>query len=175
MAALFRKNLIVDPEDQHIVDKHTWHESGPGKHPATKINGKSIRLHKLILPEAKTIDHINRNVLDARKENLRECSQAENILNRGVFKNSKTGLKGVCWHKQSGTFRATIQIAGKKVHLGNWDCPIKAAQAYDKAAVKYHGEFAVLNGDKGVQGAKPFTDYVILDELNSEGDTDEHY
>jgi len=31
------------------------------------------------------------------------------------------------------------------------------------------------NGDKGVQGAKPFTDYVILDELNSEGDTDEHY
>jgi hypothetical protein len=36
-------------------------------------------------------------------------------------------------------------VDGKRIHLGHFTCLIKAVKAYDKAAPKYHGEFARLN------------------------------
>lgn len=40
---------------------------------------------------ARPVDHINRDRLDNRSENLRVVTLVENLLNRGVYKNNKTG------------------------------------------------------------------------------------
>lgn len=42
-------------------------------------------------------------------------------------------------------YRAEISIDSKRVHLGMFKIAKKAAKAYDKAAIKYHGDKAKVN------------------------------
>ena len=72
----------IDADDAHL-DKHNWCLSGDG-YPMTFVKGKLVKLHHLVLgkPENGLVtDHINRNKLDNRKENLRFVTQRENLLN----------------------------------------------------------------------------------------------
>ncbi len=89
-----------------------------------------------------TIDHINGDSLDNRRRNLRICTQADNVKNS----NRRIGLsgfrgvswKGTCWYSQIG-------VDGRRKFLGYFHCPVLAAKAYDEAARKFHGEFAITN------------------------------
>ena len=67
----------------------------------TRIYGEHHLLHRLAwlymtgeFPKQQ-IDHINRNSLDNRWKNLRDCSASENMLNRDLSIKSKTGIKGL--------------------------------------------------------------------------------
>lgn len=64
------------------------------------------------------IDHINRNKLDNRIENLREVSQSCNRRNIGNQKNNNSGVKGVSWYKLTEKWVATICVNRKKKCLG---------------------------------------------------------
>jgi len=61
-------------------------------------------------------------------------------------KNNSSGYIGLSWVKQSRTWLASINVNGKRLHLGYYIDPKEAGRAYDKAALKHHGEFANLNG-----------------------------
>ena len=87
------------------------------------------------------LDHINGNTADNRIENLRECTNAENQMNNKLRKDNKSGHKGVCFHKASGKWRASIVVAGKQHSLGYFLTPEEAAQTVSKERRKYHGEF----------------------------------
>ena len=81
------------------------------------------------------IDHINRNSLDDRWENLREVSRAENEWNKGPYRNSKTGLRGV--YPQKGFYIARIRRNGKRITIGQFATSIEAYQAYLAASQAY--------------------------------------
>ncbi|MCK5643692.1 MAG: HNH endonuclease, partial [Gammaproteobacteria bacterium] len=91
------------------------------------------------------IDHANRNRLDNRKENLRQCTPSQNKWNIGKRGNNTSGYKGVCWKKDKQKWVACIRKDHKVTWLGHFKDKIKAAKAYDKAALELHGQFAVLN------------------------------
>jgi hypothetical protein len=91
------------------------------------------------------LDHINFDRMDNRIENLRIASVAANQRNRGVQSNSSTGIKGVTRHKQTGKYMAKISLNKKATYLGIFDDPHEAAHAYNRAAIRLHGEFARLN------------------------------
>jgi len=90
----------------------------------------------------KQIDHINMSRSDNRINNLRLASNAQNNANRMVRSDSKSRLKGVFWHGQNGYWTAQVRVNGVRKHLGVFDTPEAAHEAYKTAAEQCHGEFA---------------------------------
>lgn len=88
------------------------------------------------------IDHINGDPSDNRLCNLRIATHQQNIQNRKVNSNNRSGFKGVSLHKKSGRWVAWITRGGRSVYLGLHDTPEQAHAAYVEAAKKHFGEFA---------------------------------
>jgi len=102
---------------------------------------KKLRIHHVVMPDAKLIDHIDRNGLNNRKSNLRACTPEGNARNRRVKANNTTGVTGVSL-LISGKYTASIRANGKQKHLGTF-CDIESATlARKKAEIMYFGEFA---------------------------------
>ena len=85
---------LIDSEDFGKVKEHTWHYTANAYLSYThRIDGnhKAVYLHNMIMEKLnhpgqgakESIDHINRNGLDNRKENLRVISQSEQNINQG--------------------------------------------------------------------------------------------
>ena len=90
------------------------------------INYKQYYLHHIIwiyhkgyIPE-NFIDHIDRNKLNNRIENLREVSYSCSARNRRVPSNNSSGVSGVTWNKHRGTWTAKIGINGKHLVIGSF-------------------------------------------------------
>lgn len=143
---------LVDFEDYEYLNELKWHIHKNGNQLYARSvfyenkKQKSIYMHRLILePKGKCIDHINGNGLDNRKCNLRICERHENALNRKMNINNLSGFKGVSWFKVAKKWRAQIQYKKIVYYLGSYEKRIDAARAYNKAAIKFFGEFAKLN------------------------------
>jgi len=91
------------------------------------------------------VDHINHIKDDNRWCNLRECTHSQNLMNGKAYKNNTSGFKGVSWLKHAKKWQAQIMRNKKSTYLGVFKSKTEAAKIYNKAAKKYHGEFAHLN------------------------------
>ncbi len=113
----------------------------------TRINGKTVYLHRILLEpsENQVVDHIDGDISNCRMENLRVCSFQENAFNQQKHPNNTSGYKGVDFDKRRKKYRVRIRTSVGRLHLGYFLTSIDAAQAYDEAALKYHGTFARLN------------------------------
>lgn len=112
----------------------------------------TIMLHRVILSRmegrplirSELTDHINRDGLDNRRENLRLATYAQNMHNQRLPSNNSSGYKGVKLDKRTGKWAARIGINGTQKWLGYYDKPTEAYAAYCEAAREYYGEFARL-------------------------------
>jgi hypothetical protein len=150
------KVALVDDADYEYLNQWKWHFKTNGNNfyavrTVKSIDGKygkKIILHRFLLNITNSslhIDHINNNSLDNRKINLRVCTRDENLRNRKVNLNNKSGYKGVYWSKAGKKWASSIGINKKIIYLGLFTNPKEAARAYNAAAIKLHGEFAKLN------------------------------
>ena len=88
------------------------------------------------------IDHINRNQLDDRIENLRIATPSQNCANSSLGRNNTSGFKGVTWIKGAKMWRASITKDRKVRCLGMFADPLSAHHAYVAAAKELFGDFA---------------------------------
>ncbi len=133
----------IDLEDVNKVKDRKWYldthgyiESGTG--------GKRVRLHRFIMGVTDKnihIDHINHDVKDNRKQNLRLCTNQENSRNKSIAR-SNTGYIGVSYVKRDNVYQASIKVNYKKINLGQSKNMLDALKARLEAEKKYFGEFA---------------------------------
>jgi hypothetical protein len=142
---------IVDAADYEWLSKYHWRAVGPSPgYACCTIKGKVVFMHRLIMdpPPGKVIDHVNGNKQDNRRRNLRECTQAENLRNSRKGRGTSR-FKGVCWYRRFERWAAKIYHDGKTILLGWFDDEVEAARAYDRAALRFFGQFACLNFPEG--------------------------
>lgn len=149
---------LFSPESMAEVEPYMWHMSRGGYVRRTNKLGSDIYMHRAVCAlEGGVIDHINGDTLDNRDENLRACTQRENMgnLRRSL---GRSAFKGVSI-SSGGVISAAIRDNGKSIGLGRFGSEIEAARAYDAAAIRIFGQFALTNEDLGMYQArfgKPF-------------------
>lgn len=131
---------VIDLGDFDKVMERHWGLSTDGYPRNMSTNRKGTRglsLHRLVMGDIEGVeyDHINRNKLDNRKENLRPCTRKQNCQNRGVRRDSKTGLKGV-QKRAENVYRARIQMGEKRITIGHYPTPELAHEAYNQEAAR---------------------------------------
>lgn len=151
--------IFFDKEDYSKLANINWEEgySTAGKKVSvikrryTK-NGKRITqsiARYLLGDEHESIDHINRNIFDNRKKNLRICTHQQNSCNRTRKNGNK--YRGVYFEKRranrksGNAYRAIVVYHQKPYYAGYFPTEVEAAEAYNKLAIKLHGDFAYLN------------------------------
>jgi hypothetical protein len=134
----------IDASDVDKVRDFVWCAAKSGRNiyaqSSFKKNGKTktVQMHRLLIEclSGFHVDHIDRNGINNKKDNLRLVSVAKNIRNSRTNLNNSSGIKGVSWHKPLSKWRAQIRENGKKKHLGYYDCKHAAAVAYARAATQ---------------------------------------
>lgn len=138
------KNKVKYHKDGYFIklsnNKRQEHVRG-NEYLGISVSGIQFYVHQLVflyhkgyIP--KYIDHINRNKLDNRIENLREVTSSENSRNTKVKGKSK--YRGVSWSAQKQRWQTRIRIGDKRIWLGLHETEERAAIAYDLAA-EYYG------------------------------------
>jgi len=111
-----------------------------------KVHDIVFLMHHGYIPrKPRTVDHEDLNPLNNKIENLRDISNHENSMNRGMQRNNTSGYKGVV----KGGMRAGVQwwnaqvkYKGKNYYFGAFRDPKAASRAAIEGREILHGEFA---------------------------------
>jgi hypothetical protein len=145
---------IVDAEDLPRISLHSWrleryknYRENVFTDLPTELGFKKISLAKFIFNPFGP-GRVQRNpqahALDFRKANLFLGNASDQKRLGGKPKGDFTSrFKGV--HLCTVGWRATINVAGKSIHIGVFTTEEEAALAFDQAAIKYFGENCFVN------------------------------
>ena len=144
------QNALVDTSDYDWLNQWNWCALYSPKrktfYAVRTANMKMVYMHRIILGcnLGELGDHWNHDTLDNRRKNLRKCDDSQNCQNARSRKHTSV-FRGVYWPKQGNKWIAKIQLRGKPKHLGVFASEREAAEVYDAAAKRLHGNFAFLN------------------------------
>jgi hypothetical protein len=129
---------IVDAEDLWIplvMPVGVWRSRKGVFYPTVSIGSASITLHKFLVycPENYVIDHVNRNTLDCRKQNLRVTTYSQNRLNAKIHADNTSTATGV-YSSGSKTSPWGVKVGSK--YIGSFKTLGEAISARNKAIVE---------------------------------------
>jgi hypothetical protein len=142
----------LDTSDYPLVKDHHWCAKKDGRPFYAQTNVRKLDrsitklcMHRMLMPGVKEIDHHDGSGLNNRRSNLRPATRSMNRANQRKRSGCSSRFKGVSWNKRARYWRVQIMVNSEPHHLGYFTSEIDAACAYDTAALKHFGEFAVLN------------------------------
>ena len=130
------KFFMFSPSDLVFVKRASWFLNTKG-YVAGRLRGEArdSTYHRLILdvPNNFQVDHVNRNKLDNRRENLRIVTNSQNQSNRFA--------KGV-YKTRNDKYSASIQYQKIRYHLGVFTTFEEAKNAYISKKNELCGEYS---------------------------------
>lgn len=145
---------IVSEIDYDLISEYKWRQNKNG-YARGNVDGISISMHLFIMKQIissisknKIVDHINRNRLDNRRENLRLVDYIINGQNRGISKRKESSkYKCVYYDKNCKKYVAKTDIGSneKSIWLGLYENEIDAAEAFDMYLVHNNYDHVQLN------------------------------
>ena len=104
--------------------------------------GKKILSRRImsVTDKNQSVDHINGNTLDNRRRNLRVVSHQENMMNKKIYKNNVSKIKGVNLNRK-GLWVARIQVGKQRIFLGSSKDKSVAEKLRIEAEKKYFGKY----------------------------------
>lgn len=139
---------LVDAEDGVGVAGYGWCVNNQG-YVVARVQGRVVLLGRFLLqpPADLTVIHLNGDLLDFRRENLRAVEWSTMMQRQKKRAGATSRFKGVQLHQKSGRWRALIwrRELGRNLHLGYFEDEVEAARAYDVAARGLYGEEAWVN------------------------------
>ena len=152
------KVALVDDADYEFLNQWKWHAGTQGSlytfyaiRQLSVAGGKQRHelMHRLILglkpSDKRQCDHRDRNGLNNQRSNLRACTRTQNQQSSRKRTGSTSRYKGVCWDSNGGKWRSQVYVKKRQIHLGCFVSETDAARAYDAAALRYYGSFAITN------------------------------
>ena len=134
--------VITDIVDNYPSESISW----DGKYPRFG----NQRIHRHIaekcfgpIPDGYYVDHIDGDVLNNRRGNLRIVTPQQSGANQ-KSRGGASEYRGVSKGRGDKWF-AQLASGGIRWHIGTFDTEEQAAAAYDEKAKDVHGEFARLN------------------------------
>ena len=139
---------IFSLEDYDFIRQFRWTFKYDNKNDAPRIRattgpfvGKDMSTILLEGTTEKFVDHINRNTLDNRRENLRIVTPHQNAINTSTSNRNTTGILGVRIDERN-KWESRLCVNGKNMRLGRFNTKEEAIIARLKAEKYYLGEFA---------------------------------
>ena len=145
---------LIDDEDYNLVYKNGWYVHATGyvrKNIFKNGKWKTLTLSRVLnkTSDGLDTDHINGNILDNRKANLRSCTRSQNCMNKKIDSNNTSGYKGVSsargGGKQKKYWVVDIKKDGARFKFGYYEDPLHGAEIYDQVAIQLFGEYARTN------------------------------
>ena len=138
------EEFYFDLEDYDKIKDYCWYINKQG-YVVTRNNKKIIKFHRIVFSQYSDVDHIKHKKYDNRKSQLRPVTDSQNMMNRIIGSNNKSGYKGVRWDRQRNKWCAYISINKTRIYLGWFNELEDAVEERKKAEEKYFGEFSYDN------------------------------
>jgi HNH endonuclease len=143
---------VVPTRMYNTILTRRWHLDTHG-YPTAGIGGRSVPLHHLVVgafPQGHFVDHVNRDVLDLRDENLRILTPAESSVNRRrprLATPASSRFRGVtAFRPRSGImWQAAAHSGNRCMYFGLHRSEVAAAIAYNRGARKLWPNLYVRN------------------------------
>lgn len=121
-----RAYVFIDAADAVWASRWRWSLDGRGyASRGQRIGGRnrSIKLHRELLGlprifDGREGDHIDRDILNCRRSNLRAISRAGNHQNVRARSGTASTYRGVTWDRRARKWKASVTANGKHTHLG---------------------------------------------------------
>lgn len=137
-------NVLIDSDDYEKCKQYQWYLARDGRYFVSCVGRTTIYLHRFIygnIPEGYVVDHINGDLLDNRKSNLRLCTHEENMRNSSPRNGKYPGVNKTKY----GTWMTTLKVNQKYVLQKTFKTEEEAIQARIEAEEKYYGEYGYYN------------------------------
>lgn len=136
-----RKELLLDNDDEYLRERIIFNSVSRPYVPLINQQKHMTGLGRYLLncPDNLEVDHINRNFMDNRKENLRICTRQVNQLNIGNVKKRNIKNQGLPKGVTKENNRYSARICSRKngapisKFLGKYATAEEASKAYQKA------------------------------------------